>query len=117
MHGPAKITWVDNSTVISKFKNGYLHGYTRTWNSQGTLIKAGYHTKGIENGSHWRVNNNHLMFVNSEMLNDDSLGENDQVHTVKISLQPQLNLSVAKLSLAPTTIALYLVGNQPTKPN
>ena len=71
LHGPAKITWVDNSTVISKFKNGYLHGYTRTWNSQGTLIKAGYHTKGIENGSHWRVNNNHLMFVNSEMLNDE----------------------------------------------
>ena len=66
LHGPAKITWVDNSTVISKFKNGYLHGYTRTWNSQGTLIKAGYHTKGIENGSHWRVNNNHKHGINGK---------------------------------------------------
>ena len=56
--------------VISKFKNGYLHGYTRTWNSEGTLIKAGYYTKGIEKGSYWRVKNNHLMFSNSEVINN-----------------------------------------------
>ena len=71
LHGPAKIIWVDNSIVISKFKNGYLHGYTRTWNSDGKLIKAGYHTKGIENGLYWRVKNNHLMFMSSEMLNNE----------------------------------------------
>ena len=68
LHGPAKIVWTENSTVIANFKDGYLNGYQRTWNGNGDLVMAGYYKKGMEIGSYWKRVKDHLVFVNSEML-------------------------------------------------
>ena len=65
LHGRTKIKWTDNSTVISKFKNGYPHGYQRAWNGDGKLHFAGHYTKGVKIGSYWRTFMDHLIFSSS----------------------------------------------------
>ena len=81
LNGMAKIKWEDNSTSISRFYNGRLHGFHRTWDSKENLVHAGVYHKGFAMGFHWHVENRHLVYSDTSVINHE-----DRSITVLFSL-------------------------------
>ena len=59
LEGTSKIKFIHNSTIISKFKDGYLHGFYRSWNGTGCLDSIKNYKKGCIFGIHLAQENQH----------------------------------------------------------
>ena len=73
LHGNAKLKWEDNSFSISKFHNGYIHGFQRIWDSNGNLLQAGEYYKGMKIGYHWRMIFHHLAYIDTNLVNNGTI--------------------------------------------
>ena len=69
LEGTSKIRFQDNTTFISKFKDGYLHGFLRSWNRNGSLLIVENYKKGVEFGKRWSIVMDHLLYLNADILN------------------------------------------------
>ena len=69
LEGTSKIKFYDNSTIISKFKDGYLHGFYRFWDGTGRLESVENYKKGSIFGMNWNIVMGHLLYSNEDVLN------------------------------------------------
>ena len=68
LEGTSKIKFYDNSTIISKFKDGYLHGFYRFWDGTGRLESVENYKKGNIFGKRWSIVMDHLIYSNQDVL-------------------------------------------------
>ena len=68
LEGTSKIKMYDNSTIISKFKDGYLHGFYRSWNGSGRLEFVKHYKKGNIFSLSWNIVMDHLLYSNEDIL-------------------------------------------------
>ena len=73
LHGNAKLKWKDKSFSIATFKNGYIHGFQRSWDSNGNLVHAGVYNKGREVGFHWRMVFGQLAYIDTRLINNGTI--------------------------------------------
>jgi hypothetical protein len=60
-HGHCKVELEDGRTVIGQLTRGFVHGYYRVWDSNGTLLAAAVEANGEGSGLCWRTIGNSMV--------------------------------------------------------
>ena len=71
LHGKAKVVFSDKTFSITHYDMGKVHGYQRLFGSNGVYEESGIYVKGSKNGYHWKMVENHLIYLDTSMMVDN----------------------------------------------
>ena len=70
LHGKARITYYDKSYSLGIYRNGRAHGHHRLFDPKGNLVESGIYEKGWPKGYHWRLEYDHLVYIDRTIVQD-----------------------------------------------